>query len=112
MRARSFASDLLNACRNRKKKTVRGNRRYIMEKMYCFKANPPMQDVSEAVIMLPQTEEQEKMIQEMARMWKLNNLGNSGIFYAEDFALQHGIKYEKKKIKRHRNDKIIDIIWR
>ena len=46
-----------------------------------------------AVVMRPETEEQQKQAQWMSRMWAINNLGNCGPDYAVEFAKLHQIKY-------------------
>ena len=43
--------------------------------------------------MMPETEEQVRLVEEMARLWKVNHLSGSGTQYAEMFAKQHGIRY-------------------
>ena len=46
-----------------------------------------------AVVMRPETEEQQEQAQWMSRMWAINNLGNCGPDYAVEFAEFHNIKY-------------------
>lgn len=58
-------------------------------KQYLFRTISP----SEAVVMMPETEEQVRLVEEMARLWKVNHLSGSGTQYAEMFAKQHGIRY-------------------
>ena len=46
-----------------------------------------------AVVMRPETEEQQERACWMKRMWEINHLGNCGPAFAVDFAQQHGIQY-------------------
>ena len=55
---------------------------------YLFKTCTPAD-----MVMMPKTAEQEALAAEMIRMWELNNLGNCGTYFAEEFAKQHGIPY-------------------
>ena len=48
---------------------------------------------SDAIILIPNSEEQHSATMGMLRMWMLNNLENCGIVFAEEFARQHGIRY-------------------
>ena len=51
-----------------------------------------------AVVMRPETEEQQEQVSWMDRMWKINNLGNCGPDYAVEFAEQHQIKYSYQMV--------------
>ena len=44
-----------------------------------------------AVVMRPETEDQQEQVCWMDRMWKINNLGNCGPDYAVEFAEEHEI---------------------
>ena len=46
-----------------------------------------------AVVMRPETEEQQEQDQWMSHVWQINHLGNCGPDYAVEFAEQHQIKY-------------------
>ena len=56
---------------------------------YLFKTLNP----AEAVLMMPETAEQDALVAEMVRLWDINNLGNCGTYYAEEFAKQNDIPY-------------------
>ena len=51
-----------------------------------------------AVVMRPETEEQQEQVCWMGRMWQINHLSNCGPDYVVEFAEEHNTKYSYQMV--------------